>query len=242
MNRFYQENPMYGTGYPPVMRPAQSGTNFKLKGIGITLALIVLSNVITHRIFHNGALSIGLGPEITQNESLYLIEEAGLFVANTETFELKVREVSDLLAIPPEWLMAVMYSESKFNAAARNHRGSGATGLIQWMPATAKELNTTVDHLRKLDHLAQMDYVFRYLDLVRKRYGEYESLTDLYLAILYPRARTGDYCYSLYAKPSQQYEQNKGLDEDMDGRVTISDIDKRLRRIYPTACLAKKPK
>ena len=31
---------------------------------------------------------------------------------------------------------------------------------------------------------------------------------------------------------------NSGLDEDKDGRVTVQDIDKFVKRIYPTAYMA----
>ena len=140
-----------------------------------------------------------------------------------------------MLNVPPEWLMAVMYSESQFDASVLNHKGSGATGLIQFMPATASDLNVSMQRLRDMNHTQQLEYVYLYLQKVRERYGEYDSLTDLYLAILYPKARKQDLCYTMYAKPSKSYKQNSGLDENKDGRVTVSDIDRRMMRLYPTA-------
>ncbi|MFN0202045.1 MAG: hypothetical protein ACKVTZ_20910, partial [Bacteroidia bacterium] len=72
--------------------------------------------------------------------------------------------------------------------------------------------------------------------------GDYTSLTELYLGILYPKALEikGDYCFTMYATPSQAYKQNSGLDEDKDGRVTVSDIDHRMQRVFPTAYVAGK--
>lgn len=89
--------------------------------------------------------------------------------------------------------------------------------------------------IRNMSAVDQMDLVYAYLQNVRENYGEYNTLTDLYLAILYPRAIGKDYCYTLYAKPTQKYRMNSGLDENRDGRVTVSDIDRRMARLYPTA-------
>ncbi|MEM7656574.1 MAG: lytic transglycosylase domain-containing protein, partial [Bacteroidota bacterium] len=160
-------------------------------------------------------------------------------VKDLDGFAHKVREVSGMLAIPPEWLMAVMYAESSFNPSALNHKGSGATGLIQFMPATAAELGISLDRLRRMDAVQQLEYVYLYLQKVRERYGDYQHLTDLYLAILFPRARGQDYCFTLYATPSQSYKQNSGLDEDQDGRVTVSDVDRHLKRMYPQAYITQ---
>ncbi len=168
------------------------------------------------------------------------MDQASLFTLDPQAFDSKVREVSSLLGVAPEWLMAVMYAESKFDAGVRNFKGSGATGLIQFMPAVAAEMGVTTNQLGMMGHVQQMDYVYRYLQTVQSRYGGFNSLTDLYLAVLYPKALNQDYCYTLYAKPSKSFKQNSGLDENADGRVTVSDIDRRMQRLYPEAFMAKK--
>lgn len=172
--------------------------------------------------------------------SLYMLDLAEPFVKDTYSFEKEVRAVARKLNIPPEWLMSVMYSESKFNASISNHRGSGAVGLIQWMPQTAKDFGTTAEELKKMSHVDQLEYVYKYLNMVRNKFHEYNCLTDLYLAILYPRALEGDFCYTLYATPSESYRQNSGLDENDDGMVTVRDIDTRMKRIFPSAYLISK--
>ncbi|MEO1448552.1 MAG: hypothetical protein AAFV07_03440, partial [Bacteroidota bacterium] len=55
------------------------------------------------------------------------------------------------------------------------------------------------------------------------------------------KALNQDYCYTLYASPAQAYKQNSGLDENKDGRVTVSDIDRRMQRLYAPAYMAPKP-
>lgn len=220
----------------------KAGYRFQLGGKWMLLILvgITATNLLSHVIwnpFFNGA-SIPETDAISapaDKDQLYLMDKASMYVDNEDLFEDKVREIGGQLGVPPEWLMAVMYSESRFDAAVLNHKGSGATGLIQIMPATAADLNVSIQRLKRMSHIQQLEYVYLYLQKVRERYGEYDTLTDLYLAILYPKARKQDICYTLYAKPTQSYKQNSGLDEDRDGRVTVSDIDRRMARLYPYA-------
>ncbi len=202
------------------------------QSILVIIALMVISNYTTYK---SGNLFNRTTENKAQQTNLYLLEEAKPYVLNLSAFEKKVRQVSRRLQIPPEWLMAVMHSESRFDASVANHKGSGATGLIQWMPTTAKEFGLTVKQLRNLNHTEQLELVFKYLDRVQKRYKPYESLTDVYLAILYPKAIGQDPCYSLYAAPHKAYAMNKGLDYNNDDKVTVQDIDKFMLRIYKTA-------
>ncbi len=122
-------------------------------------------------------------------DQLYLLDEAGRFIPNTESFSAKVKEVSHELQVPPAWMMAVMKAESGFNPKVRNKKGSGAVGLIQFMPAVAQELQVSPSELSGMEAHDQMAYVHKYLQQVRSRYGEYQSLTALYLVSLYPKDR-----------------------------------------------------
>ncbi len=207
-----------------------------IKGLGLLLITAVITNLLSHS-FLNPALFSG-----EKIEPLYLLDKAGVYVTDLKSFEQKVKEVSTRLEIHPEWLMSVMYSESRFDAGALNLKGSGAVGLIQFMPATSAEMNTTSEKLRQMSHNEQLEYVYHYLSGIKTKYGKFDSLTKLYLAILYPKALNGDYCYTLYAKPTIAFKQNAGLDEDKDGRVTVSDIDRRMQRVFPKAYIAGKHK
>ena len=204
----------------------------------LILAFLLLSNFVTYSISNWTTEKAHNEP---QRQQLYLLETAEPFVHNVGDFEEKVRKISRKLGIPPEWLMAVMHSESRFDASVANHKGSGATGLIQFMPTTAKDFDITTAKLRNLNHVEQLDYVYAYFDAKRKQYKQYESLTDLYLAVLYPKALGEDYCYTMYAAPSKPYEMNKGLDVNKDKRVTVQDIDQFLKKKYMTAYGMEKP-
>jgi hypothetical protein len=215
---------------------ARSTPNYvplNIKTVGFLAVVVLFSNLFTYAFIKPGTAVGGNAP--LEKPGLFLMEEASAFVQDLEGFENKVRKIGKTLRVPPEWLMAVMYSESKFDAGVANFKGSGAIGLIQWMPATAKEMNTSPEKLKSLPPVEQLDYVYDYLQTVRRRYCEYESLTELYLGILYPKALDQDQCYTLYSTPSRAYKQNSGLDENKDGRVTVSDIDKRMKRKFPKA-------
>ncbi len=209
-----------------------------IKAASLFGMLLLASNIFTYSLF--GSKADGASTSATSN-SLYLIEEASQFISESHAFEAKVKEVADELHVPAEWLMAVMYSESRFDPAVFNRRGSGAVGLIQFMVPTVKELNVRLGtklymkDIARMTAVEQMDLVAAYFHTIRERYGDYQSLTDFYLAVLYPKARQQASFYTLYAKPAKAYKMNVGLDENRDGRVTVNDIDQRMRRMFPTA-------
>ena len=221
-------------------RPVRS---WSVKSIGWLGVVIFASNFFTLAIARPESLpwakgSIAETVTLPEKQNLYLMDKAAMFIPDTWSFGEKVQKIATSLDVPAEWLMAVMYTESRFNPRAKNLKGSGAVGLIQWMPATARDLGTSSEELLSLTAEGQLEYTYAYLNRVRQKYGDFNSLTEFYLAILYPKAISQDYCYTLFSKPARAYKQNAGLDENRDGRVTVSDIDKRMQRIFPTAYLA----
>lgn len=116
------------------------------------------------------------------------------------------------------WLMACMAFETgeTFSASVRNGAGSGAVGLIQFMPGTAAELGTTSRNLELLSAESQLVYVRRYF---RRYASRIANLSDMYMAILLPKyiGRPEDAVLFSEGKP---YRQNAGLDADKDGKIT----------------------
>lgn len=96
----------------------------------------------------------------------------------------KIVSVAHALQIDPAWLANVINFESGFRSTVRNPI-SGATGLIQFMPSTAKRLGTTTDHLASLSAVQQMDWVYTYFKPYK---GKMRSQTDVYMAVFYPAA------------------------------------------------------
>ena len=95
--------------------------------------------------------------------------------------------------------------------------GQGATGLIQFLPTTARGLGTTTQYLARLTAVQQLDYVERYFYPYRNKLY---TLEDVYMAILWPRAIGRSNDYVLFSSGSRAYQQNSGLDRNRDGRVT----------------------
>lgn len=92
---------------------------------------------------------------------------------------------------PPLWAEVVraIETESTWKPTAVNPV-SGASGLIQWMPETAKALGTTVEALRGMSRAEQAPYVQKYLSRVAAHYKGLKRPGDLYVALAYPVALT----------------------------------------------------
>lgn len=136
------------------------------------------------------------------------------------SFEKRVREISVILGIQPDWLMAVMQAESRLDHTAVNPDG-GATGLIQFLPSTAAALGTSTEALKAMSPVQQLEYVLKYLRPYAKRMT---SATETYLAVFYPAALGKSNSYVLFSRGTLAYERNSGIDVDKDGRITKADV------------------
>lgn len=146
-------------------------------------------------------------------------------------FRRRVIGIASLLQLDPSWLMACMAFETgrTFDPAIRNAAGSGATGLIQFMPSTARRLGTTTDALAAMTAEEQLAWVELYF---REFAGRLHSLDDTYMAILWPRAvgQPADYAIATSAE-GNTYLQNRGLDVDADGRITKAEAAAKVQRL-----------
>ena len=138
--------------------------------------------------------------------------------AVSAAFKNRVIVLSTSIGCDPNHLMACMAFESgeTFSPSVKNPV-SGAIGLIQFMPSTAKSLGTTSEALAQMSAVDQLDYVEDYFDPWK---GKLTTLPDLYMAILAPFAIGKPDSTALYKQGTAAYEQNKGLDHDMDGVIT----------------------
>lgn len=138
----------------------------------------------------------------------------------TPEFIGRLNEVASNIGVNPRDLYQVMQFESGINPSRRNIAGSGATGLIQFMPSTAKGLGTTTDNLARMSSTQQLDYVQKYFQNQGYKPGRQRSQSDLYMSVLYPAAVGKPEDYSLFKQGTTAYRQNAGLDTNKDGRVT----------------------
>ncbi len=145
----------------------------------------------------------------------------------SQTFRDRVRWIVTDLSIGPnidegcDLLMTCMAWESgrSFSPSKRNLAGSGATGLIQFMPKTAVGLGTTTDALAKMTPEAQLNFVWKYFAPFDE---QLRTLSDLYMAILWPAAVGQADTEALWTRTGRPttYRQNSGLDANSDGTIT----------------------
>jgi hypothetical protein len=156
-------------------------------------------------------------------------------------FRTKIRSVCLVLGIDPSWLMACMAFESgeTFSSSVRNAAGSGAVGLIQFMPSTAAALGTTVDDLAAITPEQQIDYVARYFAPWK---GRLHNLGDVYGAILWPGmiGKPDGWIVFNRADPVHpaRYQQNAGLDLNKDGVITKAEVVSRVQAKLDKGLLA----
>lgn len=144
-------------------------------------------------------------------------------------FRDKVLAISSRLHCEPDHLMSCMAFETagSFSPSKQNAAGSGAVGLIQFMPKTARSLGTTPAALAAMTAVEQLAYVEKYM---RPYMGKLGTVDDMYMAILYPAACGKSPDFVLFRGPTgDAYRQNRGLDKNGDGLVTKGEAAARAR-------------
>lgn len=157
----------------------------------------------------------------------------GLVKENQAAFEAKVTQIAASLGCDPNELMIVMYKESRLNHRAVNV-ASGATGLIQFMPSTARSLGITTASLAAMSNVEQLGYVEKYL---RPYKGKFKRLIDLYLSVFYPVAVGKADNYVIANRGTAVYSQNTGLDMNQNGQITVADVQTWLLAGLPAEAL-----
>lgn len=149
----------------------------------------------------------------------------------TGAFKDKVLQICAHLGMSPDYLMSCIAFETggTFSPTIKNAAGSGAIGLIQFMPKTAKGLGTTSEKLAKMSAVEQLDYVKKYLNPYRSRL---KKLEDVYMAILYPAAIGKPLIHALFEDGSKTYTQNKGFDVNNDKKISLKEISSKVRAMY----------
>ena len=135
-------------------------------------------------------------------------------------FENRLNAISKALGVQPNWLMTVFYAESKVNPKAYNS-ASGASGLIQFLNSTAKALGTTTAIIRQSTATKQLDWVYAYYLPYKSKLN---TVYDCYLAVFYPAALGRSDGSVIFSNGSTAYAQNKGLDVDKNGNITVGNI------------------
>src|SRR4051812_2722840 len=110
--------------------------------------------------------------------SLIHSDHTNIPAAIRSDFAQKVIEIAAFLQIDPNWLMQVMYAESKLKATAQNIQKGKliAAGLLQWTKASG--VTGAPQSMLQYSHLQQLDWVKEYFKPYR---GRMHSYFDVYL-------------------------------------------------------------
>ncbi len=159
-------------------------------------------------------------------------------------FALKVQAIASRLGVQPNWLMQVMKAESGLNPQAVNKQAGDsadpytraakrATGLIQFMPSTAKGLGTTTQAIYQMDALKQLDYVEKYF----KGYaGKMKSYYDVYFVVFFPAAigKNDDWVFQTKDTSAATIaKQNPAVNLNKDGKITVAEFKQYIRSTVP---------
>ena len=159
-------------------------------------------------------------------------------LSNKTAFISKLNQVSQDLQTDPNWLMAVMYKESQLNPAAQNTKfplsGGPATGLIQFTPDTATSLGTSIQSLKAMSNVDQLDYVKSYLMPYK---GKLTSYFNVYASVFFPAAigKADDWVFEAKnISRSSVARQNPSLDFNKDGKITVAEFKQYVNNTIPS--------
>lgn len=152
----------------------------------------------------------------------------------SKEFRARVRQIESNLGINANWLMAIMAFETgrSLDPATTSLAGSGATGLIQFIPSTARYLGTSTTALARMTAVQQLDYVERYFEDYARRI---RNIGDAYMAVLWPAGINKPDSYVMWEKTgtyARQYAQNAGLDKDRNDQITRGEAVERVNKSY----------
>lgn len=151
-----------------------------------------------------------------------------------EEFLAKVKKIAQNLKCNYRDLLAVMNAESGIKTTAVNG-STNATGLIQFIPSTAKGLGTSVEQLKNMTPIEQLDYVEKYLQQTKSQAGfsadKKLSGGELYALVFRPaKAKTG--VFAERGEAAYHAGGNANLDINKDGKITLDEMSKRVERFY----------
>lgn len=199
------------------------------------MSIKIVQQMLTDAGFKPGPIDGAWGPATEAALRLALklpggVDSLAWGAAVSPQFRNKVRAISTYLGCDPNHLMACMAWESgeTFSPKVVNMAGSGATGLIQFMPSTAKDMGVTTAFLASMTAEQQLDYVEEYFKPYR---GKLKTLGDLYMAILWPKGVGKDDSYVLWDRTTRPttYRQNSGIDINRDGVITKAEATAKVR-------------
>ena len=140
---------------------------------------------------------------------------------NKEAFINQVIETSANLGIDPSWLMLIFKIESGFNRHAQNPYSKG-TGLLQWLPSTAKGLGTSIGKIILMSGVEQVQLAERYFAPYK---GKMHSVYDVYFAVFSPIGLGKADSFVMHKKGTNGYKWNAIIDQQGNNNGALEVID-----------------
>jgi hypothetical protein len=166
---------------------------------------------------------------IARNEAKHLRSRQNLIkiLRHQPSFWIELQAIARRLKTEPAWLLNVMASESLFDHKASNGlSGQTATGLLQFIESTAKNMGTTTEEIRRMSPVEQLRLVEKYL---MPFCGRLNSLANVYLAVFrgfIVKGGDGTVIAPLDKSSREQriYSLNRWLDFDGDGKINKGEL------------------
>ena len=145
----------------------------------------------------------------------------------TPEFLRQMEGVAQRVGAKPEELMGVMSLESMgtFRPSVANP-GTHATGLIQFMPQTARGLGTSISELSRMTPSEQLPWVEKYLSQPQYR-GRVGTLEGLYSAVLPGHIMGPDEV--MFRPGTAAYNANRWLDTDGRNGISVQEAVQQVR-------------
>jgi len=153
-----------------------------------------------------------------------LLPIRGLYERTSPAFRRKLCAIAFALGMNANHIAAVMASETGFSfSPSIQNPQTRSTGLIQFMPATAKMLGTSIEELAEMSAEDQLDYVGEFY----RRFPFHEKLNTpgrVYMATFVPDYWSKPPEFVIFEYPEIGYRQNKGFDRNGDGQITVGEV------------------
>ena len=150
-------------------------------------------------------------------------------------FVKRVEKIGNRFGLSPDIIFATMYFESLMDPAAQNPY-SRATGLIQFMPFTASALGTSIEQLRTMSAMKQLDYVEKFYESNKTLIPYVDSPEEAYFLVFYPYAvQKSNSDYVLGSEQSSGVvsviaQQNKSFDANNDGKIQKKEVERAVKK------------
>jgi len=144
--------------------------------------------------------------------------------STSSAFRSALAEMALGLGLNPSYIAGVMAIETAhtFSPSIQNPF-TKATGLIQFLPTTARAMGTSVEALQRMSNIEQLAWVRQFFRPYAKRIRP-SVPGDYYLAVFYPALIGRDPSTVIYSAGDTGYAQNAGLDRNADGVITVGDV------------------